>query len=358
MNTATSTESNEPAKPKSWLKGLTPEMVEKQFAFYNVRVKHPAMDQLLDDLMPLLLPHSESNIIVVTGATGAGKSTVTRVLLKSLVQEFAALMDSDAGTIPLVSVEAYADGDVKPGFKDIYRSMLEQLQEPAAEKKTPAQFTDGKLSVQPFAKDTIPGLRKVVENALKERSTRVVVIDEAAHLRRFDTSAAVMQTLKSLSNTTGVKWVLVGSFDMFDLLEEGGEIARRAALVCLERYRHDRKEDREAFAAVVWKLQSKWPCEQVPNFVAISDALLEISLGCIGLLKSFLLDASAMQLRNGGVWVPAFLQKAAKSNGLRDVIRREIEAGEKKVRDAVYGSSPWDDETLSKLAHRMEAAHA
>jgi hypothetical protein len=213
-------------------------------------------------------------------------------------------------------------------------------------------------SVQPFAKDTIPGLRKVVENALKERSTRVVVIDEAAHLRRFDTSAAVMQTLKSLSNTTGVKWVLVGSFDMFDLLEEGGEIARRAALVCLERYRHDRKEDREAFAAVVWKLQSKWPCEQVPNFVAISDALLEMSLGCIGLLKSFLLDASAMQLRNGGVWVPAFLQKAAKSNGLRAVIRREIEAGEKKVRDAVYGSSPWDDATLSKLAHCMEAAHA
>jgi len=358
VNTATSTEPDDSAKPKSWLTGLTPEMVAKQQAFYNVRVKHPAMDALLEDLMPLLMPHSESNIIVVTGATGAGKSTLTRVLLKSLVQEFAALMDSEAGTIPLVAVEAYADGDVNPGFKNIYKDIIAQLLEPAAEKKTPVQFADGKLVVQPFANGTIPGLRRVVEQGLKRRRTRVGVIDEAAHLGEFDESAKAMHTLKSLSNTTGIKWVLVGAFNMFDMLRDGGEVARRASVLCLERYRHDRKKDREAFEAVVRKLQSKWPCEDVPNFAAISDALLEMSLGCIGLLKSFMLDASAMQLRNGGVWSPAFLQKAVKSNGLRDVIRREIEVGEKKVRDALYGSSPWDDETLSKLAHRMETAHA
>ena len=36
-----------------------------------------------------------------------------------------------------------------------------------------------------------------------------------------------MDTLKSLANTTGVKFVLIGSFDLFDLVAEHGQVARR-----------------------------------------------------------------------------------------------------------------------------------
>jgi hypothetical protein len=328
-------------------------MVEKQLEFYNTRVKHPAMQRLLDDLMPLLMPHSESNIIVVTGATGAGKSTLTRVLLKSLFQDFSQLMQDDPTVVPLISVEAYANGDTNHGFKGLFKSMLEQLAEPGQGQKAPAVMVDGKLSVQPSSRTTIDGLRRVVEGSLRTRRTRVGVIDEAAHLLRFAKKTVAMDTLKSLSNTTGTKWVLVGSFDLFDLIADGGQVARRTNILNLERYRLDAAGDRKTFEDVVAKLQAKWPSAEVPNFVAISDALLEASLGCIGLLKSLMLDASAMQLRNKGVWNPEFLKKAAKSNKLRDVIRREIEVGEEKVRDALYGNSIWDDATFSKLVHKM-----
>lgn len=356
--TASTPLSTNQSRPKSWATGLTPETVQKQQAFYETRVKHPNIDRLLDNLMPQLTPSTESNIVVVTGATGAGKTTLTRNLLKSLFQDFESLMNDKQGAIPLISVEAYADGSSNPGFKEIYESMLEQLKEPGTDMKVPAKVSDGKLSMQPFARGSVPSLRKVVEQALKERGTRVVVIDEAAHFLRFHKEANVMQTLRSLSNTTNVKWVLVGAFDLADLILQGGEISRRSGIHCLERYRFDRKEDRVAFETVVQKLQDKWPCEQVPNFAAISDALLEMSLGCVGLLKTFLLDASALQLRNDGKWDPAFLQKAVKSNGLREVIRLEIEAGEKKVQDVLYGNSTWDDDTLAKLVHRMETSRA
>lgn len=341
----------------SWVVGLTDEMVRKQQAFYETRVKHPAMQTLVDDLMPLLMPHSESNIIAVTGATGAGKSTLTRVLLKSLFADFAQLMQDDPSVIPLIAVEAYANGDTRHGFKSLYKSMLTQLLEPGTEQKAPAVLVDGRLSVQPTSKHTIDGLRRTVESGLRQRRTRVGVIDEAAHLLRFAKGSVAMETLKSLSNTTGIKWLLVGSFDLFDLVVEDGQVARRSNILNLERYHFDVATDRVAFEAVVTKLQAKWPCEEVPNFVAISDALLEVSLGCIGLLKSLLLDASAMQLRGGGRWSPSFLKKAAKSNKIREVIRREIEAGEAKVRDALYGNSIWDEATFSKLVHRMGTVH-
>ena len=341
---------------KPWEEGLTAEMVAKQLAFNETRVHHPAMKALLEDLMPLLMPHSESNIIVITGATGAGKSTLTRVLLKKLIQDFANLMQTDQAVIPLISVEAYANGDTRHGFKDLYMNMLDQLVEPGKEHKAPAVLADGRLTVVPMSKHTVPGLRLTLEAALRERRTRVGVIDEAAHLMRFSKEAVVMDTLKSLANTTGVKWVLVGSFDLFDLIIENGQVARRTSILNLERYRLDNAGDREAFRDVVKKLQAKWPAEEVPNFAAISDALLEISLGCIGLLKSLLLDASAMQLRNKGKWNPEFLKKAAKANGLRDRIRREIEVGEEKVRDALYGNTLWDEAAFSKLVHKMETS--
>lgn len=325
----------------------------KQRAFYDVRVKHPAMQALLQDLIPFLMPHSESNIIVITGATGAGKSTLTRVLLKSLVEDFNQLMQDDPSVVPLIAVEAYANGDKRHGFKGLFQDIISQLAEPGTDMKSPSIKVDGKLMVRPSARETVDGLRRVVEKGLKQRCTRVGVIDEAAHLLRYDKDAVAMQALKSLSNTTGTKWVLVGSFNLFDLIVEGGEVARRTTVLNLERYRLDNADDRKSFRDVVAKLQARWPSEQVPNFVAISDALLEASLGCIGLLKSLLLDASAMQLRNNEHWKPEFLKKAAKANRLREVIRREIELGEEKVRDALHGSSIWDDKTFDSLVRSM-----
>lgn len=357
MTVATAARSSSTSRlaENNWKIGLTPEMVAKQLAFFRARVKHRSMDSLLGQLMPMLMPHTDSNVIIVTGATGAGKSTLTRVLLKSLFEDFVQLMQEDRSAIPLISVEAYANGDTRHGFKGLFQSMLEQLAEPGGERKVTSSVQDGRLILQPQGKETIPMLRKCVQGALNARRTQVGVIDEAAHLLRFAKDTVVMDTLKSLSNTSGTKWIFVGSFDLLDLVTEGGQIARRTSVLCLERYHIEKADDRKDFLSVVSKLQEKWPCSEVPNFVAISDPLMEASLGCVGLLKSIMLDTSAMQLRAGGKWNPLFLRRAAKSNALREVIRREIEQGEEKVRAAVYGNSLWDDEAFAKLASKMES---
>lgn len=344
-----------PQETPTWATGMSADMAARQVALYEARVKHPAMNRLVDDLMPLLLTPSDTNIVIVTGATGVGKSTVTLVLLKQLMKDFADEMELDNSALPFVAVEAYTNGETRHSFKGLYEDICRQLQEPAMTSKTPLVEVDGRLMLNPQSRFTVAGLRKVVESGLRHRKTRVCVIDEAAHLLRFGKDAAVMDTLKSLANTTNVKWVLVGSFDLFDLVSSHGQIARRTAILNLERYRAESEEDRSAFKRLVTLLQAKWPCSSIPNFSAISNELLDVSLGCVGLLKALMLDAAALQIKNQGEWNPRFLQRAAQASKLRKVIQTEIERGEAKVRDALYGQSVWDDKALEKLTQRMGA---
>ena len=329
-----------------------------QKAFHDVRVRHPKLDAVLEQIHPLLMPYSEANIVYIVGATGTGKSTLSRYALKHFYDQYADLAASNISVIPVVNVEAYCDGDTRHGFRGLYEDLRTALQEPAPDRKTFIEEIDGHMILRPTKRMTIRQLRKLVEKGLERRQTKVVVIDEAYHLLKFAKDSAVMDTLKSLANTTETKLVLVGSFDLFSLVDHHAQVARRSAFVHFERYRPERREDCTAFLNIVRSLQDKWPLPDVPNFVAIWDELMTISLGCVGLLKSFLLDALAMQLLNDGRWDYGFLQRAAMANKLRAIIEQEIVSGEEEIEEALYGRSVWNSKRIAELRRRMEVSRA
>lgn len=338
---------------------LTKKFIDsKQLSFYETRVKHTKLTRLMDDLTTLLTPHSETNIIVITGAPGVGKTTMAKWLSERLNSYYEIESDSDQSAIPVVSIEAYANGERKHSFKPIFQDVLIKLYEPGLGKKTYSETKEDKIVVNHSRRSSIAALRRLVESALTYRKTKVWIIDEAYHLIRISRDSAILDTLKSIANTAGTKLVLMGSFDMLDLVVDHGQVARRTSILSLERYYLDRPEDRHEFKTIVKALQDRWPCDQIPNFKNISDELLEVTFGCVGLLKSLLLEACAMQLHNGGIWNGAFLKKAAKSNALLQAMRREIEIGETKVREALYGSTIWTPETLALLTCRMEQPDA
>lgn len=337
---------------------LGADALKRQKEFFDVRVRHPKLEQVIAQLLPLLTPHSESNIIFVVGATGVGKSTVSRIALKGVYEAAFATMPENRSMVPIVAVEAYTNGDNRHTFRGLYEDILDQLNEPKVSSRTFGEESDGLMRVRHERRMTIASLRRVLEGALKHRGTQTCVIDEGYHLLRLGKDAAVMDTLKSLANTTGTKFVVVGSYDLFRLLESHAQVARRATIIHFERYQAAIKDDRAAWKVIVAKLMAKWPCEDRPNLEAISDELLELNLGLVGLLKTLLLDLSAMQLHNGGEWDSKFLPRAAKANKLIEIIRLEIQTGEDRVRDALHGESLWDEKALQSIMERMEVRSA
>jgi hypothetical protein len=345
------------ATARKWADRLEETEIQKQEQLFDVRVSHKKLTAVVDEVAPLLTPHSETMLIPVLGATGVGKTVFGTYVLQRLYSGYSKVMAADSSVIPVIRVEAYSDGEARHSFRGIYKAILNELAQPAEHGKSFTEISDGRMRVRSDSRATISGLREAIETSLKHRRTEVLVIDEAYHLLKLSKDTAVMDTLKSLANTTGVKIVLIGSYDLLDLIATQGQVARRSAVVHFDRYHLDGAADRDEFRKVVRAIQLKWPSTEVPNFVAISDALLELSLGCVGLLKTFLLEAHALQLRNGGKWSPAFLKRAAKANKLRAVIQDEIRKGENKIRDALCGDSPWDDKAIAQLDRLMSSSN-
>src|SRR5574340_1400723 len=186
----------------------------------------------------------------------------------------------------------------------------------------------------------LSGLRLSVERSLKQRKTRFVIIDEAIHILRQASERELpvyMDTLKSLANTCGVTFVLVGSYDLYGILSLSGQFARRTHLVHFTRYRKDVLSDHEAFKKTALTLAKHMPVEGDVDLLPWIDSLMENTVGCVGILKDVLQRASTLALMNNGTWKDSFLERSFLTRNQTRVILQETLEGEALVE----GSTSW-----------------
>jgi hypothetical protein len=107
--------------------------------------------------------------------------------------------------------------------------------------------------------------------------------------------------LKSLSSTTGALYILVGTYDLFNFGKLNGQIARRCLPVHFPRYQLQREEDCIEFQAALLALLHKVPlrCDAATFVTSHWLYFYECSIGCIGVLKDWLLRAVSTALDEG-----------------------------------------------------------
>lgn len=319
----------------------------------QLQCRHRNLEAAATDVMELLEPGSLVNILPVIGATGSGKTTLLSRLIRSLIVKQGD-KSKTCTDIPFLYVEIGANGSRSLSWIDLYEDILRAGAEILIEKKCERVVCKGILRLISRRSKKIGPLRSAIESMFKHRRVRVLVLDEAFHLLRFGNYTSVMDTLKSIANKTGVRIVLLGTYDLFDLVTDYGQVARRGETVHLQRYFRDRPEDVEEFRKnIIKKIQDRWPCEEVPNFCAIAEELMEASLGCVGLLKAILAKSLILQNKNKGAWNPLFLAKATKSVKVITKIRKEIESGENKVKDGCYRESFFSPSALAAISQKM-----
>lgn len=316
----------EPAFPKALLTAT----VEERIAYFTgVWIVHPVFEDALSRIRRLLRLKQPGYLLVLNGPTGAGKTRLCRMLLAERILAARERMASEADYVPAFMVELAADRDGRFDWRDHFVRSLRQLQEPLLDRKVLLDGVTGELE---WGTERV--LRHAYESCLKYRKVDLAIWDEAHHLRKLAGSRAFveqMDTVKSIVNLTGTLHLLAGTYEMLDLCDLSAELARRTYDVHLPRY-GESAHDQRIFLNVIRSLQIHLPLPQT-DLSPVADYLYERSLGCVGILKDWLMEALVLAMEENASVTATVLRRTGYSPGKLQAIRREIELGECRRRE-------------------------
>jgi energy-coupling factor transporter ATP-binding protein EcfA2 len=311
----------------------------------GLRIKHTRIRQMMDELRTLIYPGSQDSILLVCGPTGVGKTTLSRHIVEAAVAAAADKMNEDAGLIPAIFVPAPSSGESHFSWRLFYQRIHTQLNGdmPMPTHSYGIDASTGRL-FRPGgpAINSLAGMRTAVERGLRHRRTNFLAIDEAAHIINQTPPGRLpiqLDTLKSLANECGTQMVLVGSYDLYQLMSLSGQLARRTHVLHFERYREDRPEDVRAFQACVQKFQDALPELWGQQLMQHAPALQENTLGCIGTLSAVLIRAAKLAQADGK-WSVDALRRALLTEAQRKQILEEILDGEAAINPGLTRTMP------------------
>jgi hypothetical protein len=298
---------------------------EKKALFTAVTITHRQLEVVHDKILRAVRQPAGFSFVLVHGPTGVGKTRMmeslagqVRDLLLQPRSHASSLSLAPYGLspvpIPVLVIEA--DPPEKSAFNRgyLYRTVLTLLGEQTypelshvdihAEAAPPKRRRMSRAATE---SNDVPELREGAQAAMYRHGVRVIFLDEAHHLLmgRSGTQGSTLQEqlewLKSLGSKTGVLYILVGTYDLFNFGKLNGQIARRCLPVHFPRYQLEREADFVEFQTALLELLRRIPltCEAERWVTDHWLYFYECSVGCIGVLKDWLLRAVSTALDDG-----------------------------------------------------------
>lgn len=309
--------------------------------FKRYTMAHPRLVAARDALLAAIHERAPNSLILVLGPTGVGKTTLRMRIEQLLTTELSAELTADPGRIPVVSVECIAPDAGGFSWRDHFRRLLLQMEEPLLDRKlVPGNSVSiGKRMVRfmPNARAVGAEYRYAAEKALYFRRPVAVMLDEAQHLAGVGSGRRLsdqLDVIKSIANCTGTVHVLLGTYGLLAFRNLSAQLSRRSVDIHFSRYRADDPEDRKTFLAVLHSFEQQLPLSEPPDLMQDWEYLYERSIGCVGVLKEWLARAlSGVFRRNATVLTRKDLQAQALSVSQCDKMLAEASEGEARLSD-------------------------
>jgi hypothetical protein len=296
-------------------------------------VAHPILETVFNKLKSIIRHPLAIPLVMVVGPSGAGKTTLVKRLCADVLNDSAAAMKSNPGYIPITLVEATSPKDGSFDWDKFLEDMLEATHEPMIQQKTMDVFDEDKS--KPRKKSSHRELWRAVQQCIRHRGTKITIIDEAQHFGKVLNARRLqdqMDTIKSLASVSGVQFIMVGTKELYTLLNQNGQLARRMRCIHFPRYRWENSADRQAFLNILRMFESRLPVDPLGLLLKNPEYIYEHCLGCVGTLKDWL-KLAVREAMDAGRSVLEFsdLEKTAMTNDSLLQLLQEIEEGEARI---------------------------
>ncbi len=302
---------------------------------FQFKINHRNWLDALEEAFSLLITVSPGEVVSIIGPSRVGKTR--------LIDEIRRLLDqgndfNETGLLTSIGVRAVNAGP-RGAFstKDFIYRLLEDVKHPIYSSYGEYGNDENALSKL----DAIPErtLRRALESGIILRGVRYIIIDEAQHVKYVTKDAmapsAVMDSWKCLAEDTGSVLVVVGAYPILNTMLNSPHLLGRKYEVHMRRY-HLNEEDLLQFKLIIKAFEEKMnidksiaPMHKNEDIIAL---LYEGSLGCIGLLRAWLLHAHTKSIVKKQPVNKSILQISRKSISDFDSISEEIYQGEELVK--------------------------
>lgn len=322
-----------PGFPPSLLEGPKSARVAH---FRSYTVAHPLLVEAKEKLTAAIWDWEPNSLIFIAGPTGVGKTTLRIRTEQLLTDELRTELDQDRGRIAAVSVEAMAPESGNFSWRDLFKRLLQRLDEPLIEYKRDLRTELSPLRSLVRPNPTTAQCRYGVEQALQFRRPVAVMIDEAQHLAKMASGRRLLDQLdviKSLASQTRTVHVLFGTYDLLAFRNLNGQLSRRSVDIHFARYHAELADERQAFISIVCSFARQLPLPILPDLVSDWEFLFERSLGCVGVLKQWLARSLSAALRSGeSTLTRRNLESQALSVSQVEKILSEVSEGELRLK--------------------------
>lgn len=307
--------------------------------FQTYTMAHPRLVTAREALLNAIHEVPPNSLILVLGPTGVGKTTLRAKIEQLLAVEMLPALELDPGRLPVVSVECIAPESGNFSWRDHFRRLLLQMEEPLVDYKinpaAPVRIGDGVVRFMPSARAAGAAYHHAVERALAFRRPVAVLIDEAQHLARMGSGRRLsdqLDVIKSLANRTKTVHILIGTYELLAFRNLSAQLSRRSIDIHFPRYLADDPDDRKAFRTVLRSFEQQLPLPEPLDLLNEWEYLYERSIGCVGILKDWLMRALvSASRRNADSLTRKDLQAHALSVAQCDKMLSEAVEGETRL---------------------------